>query len=108
MTRRSTNKLPATGELLFLQERIPNCCGIEDVGAFFYEDTGLPLTVDREVICSKTGYFISSYIDKEDQRVAYEYMKAEHHLVFQTKPMLSTTGRYVFLCVYLHRDRAWD
>lgn len=62
----------------------------------------------QKVPCSGTGMFVATFIDTEDCRAAYQYLKEEHHLLFQSKPHRNNggAGNAVFICVFLHKDRA--
>jgi hypothetical protein len=86
-------------------DRLPYCCGVNDVGGFSFGDAAdeAPSTVNE----SGTGLFTATFINNAECKAAYEYLCKEHVLLFQSpKKKNKNSKRDVFLCVFLHKNRA--
>jgi hypothetical protein len=83
-----------------IQDSLPNCCGVDDVGWFQdvrYHGTG-------EIKRSGTGLFTATFVDNDTNRRAYEQLKKEHRLLYQSPVKRnSNTGNQLFLCVFQYR-----
>ena len=106
--------------LEFTQDVFAHCCGIYEVGDFTLTKVEKPNRnaspwehLDYEdfdedeykVAYDGTGIFVSTFVDAESCRVAYEKLCAQHRLLYQTKPRVNRgTRNEVFLCVFLHKD----
>lgn len=90
--------------VVFDQNEFTHCCGVDEVGAFYsFKDDVKPAYPDCVVSRSGTGMFISTFIDNQDCKDAYEMLSSKHKILFQSEPMLNVySGRHVFLCVFLH------
>lgn len=84
------------------------CCGVAEVGGFDL-CTDADLLGDKlEDLCYDygTGYFISTFVDTEFCRRAWEILVRDHKLLYQSPPRLNEPSHnMVFLCVFLHRDK---
>lgn len=90
--------------LWFSQENLGYCCGVDEVGGFTLnpEDWAKPWK-DQTTHFDGTGMFVSTFIDDEACKIAYECLCSKHKLLFQSEPMVNTnSGRRLFLCVFLH------
>lgn len=80
------------------QERLPNCCGVDDVGTF----GGARLNRVRK---SGTGLFTATFINNEVNKEAYEQMCEEFTLLYQSPVRVnSNSGNKLFLCVFSWKE----
>lgn len=77
--------------------RLPYCCGVTDVGNFGSRQ--------HRLVRSGTGLFTATFINNMACQRAYEQMKREHTLLFQSEPRMNhNSGHRVFLCVFQFRE----
>lgn len=109
--------------LTFDQDRLPYCCGIQDLGVFnvvdtvrdTYQNSTMPNPMPRvrwrgarapfpnpsRVTRPGTGLFTVSFNHREASRVAYEQLCRQHKLLYQSPVKTnSNTRNQVFLCVF--------
>lgn len=96
---------PAGKKVVFYQENLTFCCGVNDIGEFAFENDDVWQDGNAVVTKSGTGMFTASFIDNEVCAAAYAQLTKEHKLLYQS-PLRknSNSGRQLFLCVFLHKD----
>jgi hypothetical protein len=94
------------------------CCGVDEIERFYIEpqryayDNRLYTYPINKLKKSGTGLFLASFINTEKNKAAYDELRANHKLLFQSEVYknksvsASTLGRTsgVFICVFLHKD----
>lgn len=92
--------------IYFEQRQLNWCCGVDEIGDLYYvdyppEDFDQDEESQKEVIKSGTGLFVSTFINTEECKEAYNFLCSQHTLLFQSAPYKnSSSGRLVFLCVF--------
>lgn len=87
-------------------DTLPHCCGIGDVGAFTFDEFG-GSAGELFVHEPGTGMFTAAFVNNKECKAAYEYLCKEHVLLFQSpRKKNKNSKRDVFLCVFMHRNRA--
>lgn len=79
------------------QRSLPYCCGVDDAGEF--SNRTYPLRR------SGTGLFTATFVNNQSCQRAYEQLKREHTLLFQSELRMNrNSGRPLFLCVFQFRE----
>lgn len=83
-----------------------HCCGVDEAGGFTYEygDAGA-YHVISDFLPPGAGMFVSTFVNNEVCRDAYEELCSRHKLLWQSPVMYNNnSGNELFLCVFMHKD----
>lgn len=70
------------------------CCGVKEFGNFSLGS--LPYSFR-----SGTGYYVATFVDTQACKDAYEVLKKEFNIIFQSLPKRNKlSGRKVFIVIY--------
>jgi len=77
------------------------CCGVKEVGNFALEANVDEFEDLRNMHRSGTGLFISTFVDTNDCKAAYELLTSNHTLLYQSPLRLNDySNNRLFLCVF--------
>lgn len=99
--------------LEFSQETFVHCCGVAEVGGFNYYKFNENDYVGNwyqpkpcEVESPGTGMFVSTFVNDDVCKEAYEYLCKNHTLLYQSPKFRNRGHNQVFLCVFKYRPKA--